>query len=215
MAINLSPRIAPGAHRVLAAVSRSYPQPPGRFPRVTHPSATFTPPEGKDHVRLACVKHAASVRSEPGSNSQVNLGTTRPALGRPSHPAFVTPSQTRNRSRPSPNPGRPDRSSLPGSEIRQKPKELRIRKRSTKPLPQDPNRRPRIPSLTNHNVKERSDKVGRAQRFRAAAHVEERAYTPAPRTVSNGFSAESRQTPAPPEDHGSRAEGECHMGAAA
>ncbi len=40
----------------------------GRFPRVTHPSATR--PEGL--VRLACVRHAASVRSEPGSNSQVD-----------------------------------------------------------------------------------------------------------------------------------------------
>ena len=39
-----------------------------RFPRVTHPSAgdTEVPP------RLACVKPAASVRSEPGSNSQVH-----------------------------------------------------------------------------------------------------------------------------------------------
>ena len=37
------------------------------FPRVTHPSAT--PPHRG--VRLACVKPAASVRSEPGSNSQV------------------------------------------------------------------------------------------------------------------------------------------------
>src|SRR5688500_15875628 len=39
----------------------------GTFPRVTLPSATH--PEGC--VRLACVKPAASVRSEPGSNSQV------------------------------------------------------------------------------------------------------------------------------------------------
>src|SRR3712207_4366028 len=39
----------------------------GTFPRVTHPSATD--PEGP--VRLACVRPAASVRSEPGSNSQV------------------------------------------------------------------------------------------------------------------------------------------------
>src|SRR5690606_9719800 len=39
----------------------------GRFPRVTHPSAAH--PEGC--ARLACVKPAASVRSEPGSNSQV------------------------------------------------------------------------------------------------------------------------------------------------
>ena len=37
------------------------------FPRVTHPSATK--PEG--FVRLACVRPAASVHSEPGSNSQV------------------------------------------------------------------------------------------------------------------------------------------------
>ena len=37
------------------------------FPRVTHPSAAH--PEGR--ARLACVRPAASVRSEPGSNSQV------------------------------------------------------------------------------------------------------------------------------------------------
>ena len=39
----------------------------GIFPRVTNPSAA--PPEGS--ARLACVRPAASVRSEPGSNSQV------------------------------------------------------------------------------------------------------------------------------------------------
>ena len=52
---------------VLAPLSGSYSEPKGRFPRVTHPCATR--PEGL--VRLACVRHAASVRSEPGSNSQV------------------------------------------------------------------------------------------------------------------------------------------------
>ena len=41
----------------------------GTFPRVTHPSAA----KSEDFVRLACVKHAASVRSEPGSNSQVDF----------------------------------------------------------------------------------------------------------------------------------------------
>ena len=39
------------------------------FPRVTHPSAT----PYCYGVRLACVRPAASVRSEPGSNSQVEL----------------------------------------------------------------------------------------------------------------------------------------------
>ncbi len=31
----------------------------------------YRPPEGEFLVRLACVRHAASVRSEPGSNSPV------------------------------------------------------------------------------------------------------------------------------------------------
>ena len=39
-------------------------------PRVTHPSAANPLPEGSFIARLACVKHAASVRPEPGSNSQ-------------------------------------------------------------------------------------------------------------------------------------------------
>ena len=39
----------------------------GRIPRVTHPSAA----PSEEGARLACVKPAASVRSEPGSNSQV------------------------------------------------------------------------------------------------------------------------------------------------
>ena len=56
-------------YTVLNPVSRDYSVPRGTFPRVTHPSATK--PEG--FVRLACVKPAASVRSEPGSNSQVEM----------------------------------------------------------------------------------------------------------------------------------------------
>ena len=51
------------------------PQYKAGYPRVTHPSATQSQnrhPEGivvKCFVRLACVKHAASVHPEPGSNS--------------------------------------------------------------------------------------------------------------------------------------------------
>ena len=62
----------PERHPVLAAVSRGCPGAQGRFPRVTHPSATRTSPEGLIPVRLACVRRAASVRSEPGSNSQLH-----------------------------------------------------------------------------------------------------------------------------------------------
>ena len=58
-------------YTVLAQVSLSYSVPLGRFPRVTHPCATKDQTEVWAFVRLACVRHAASVRSEPGSNSQV------------------------------------------------------------------------------------------------------------------------------------------------
>ena len=55
------------AYTVLAVISNCCSVPLGMFPRVTHPSAAI--PEGI--ARLACVRPAASVRSEPGSNSQV------------------------------------------------------------------------------------------------------------------------------------------------
>ena len=63
-------------HPVLAVISNCYSEAKGRFPRVTHPCATN--PEG--FVRLACVRHAASVRSEPGSNSQVCVTTPGPRI---------------------------------------------------------------------------------------------------------------------------------------
>ena len=47
--------------------------------QVTHVLLTrlplYSPPEGSFLVRLACVRHAASVRSEPGSNSPVKVGS--------------------------------------------------------------------------------------------------------------------------------------------
>src|SRR5699024_10238470 len=62
-------------HPVLAPVSRGYPDLTGRLPRVTHPSGRRSPnkrPEGRllaSRARLACIRHAASVRPEPRSNS--------------------------------------------------------------------------------------------------------------------------------------------------
>src|SRR3546814_14632604 len=80
-------------HTVLAAISSCYSVPEGRFPRVTHPCATK--PEG--FVRLACVRHAASVRSEPGSNSQVNVQST--CQGKPAQPPSSTTHQNGNTTR--------------------------------------------------------------------------------------------------------------------
>ena len=68
-----------GHHPVLAAVSRGCPRAQGRFPRVTHPSATGRRAEAPRPVRLACVRRAASVRSEPGSNSQLEPPPVAPA----------------------------------------------------------------------------------------------------------------------------------------
>ena len=55
------------AYTVLAVISNCCSVPLGMFPRVTHPSAA----KSEDFARLACVRPTASVRSEPGSNSQV------------------------------------------------------------------------------------------------------------------------------------------------
>jgi len=55
------------AYPVLAQVSSCYSKPKGRYLHYTHPFAT----QYCYCVRLACVRRAASVRSEPWSNSQV------------------------------------------------------------------------------------------------------------------------------------------------
>ena len=43
----------------------------GRFPSITHPFAARRQDCSRVTARLACVKHAASVQSEPGSNSSL------------------------------------------------------------------------------------------------------------------------------------------------
>ena len=61
-------------HAVLPRLSTSCPTVKGTFPASTHPSATdlFFSCENYFSVRLACLRHAASVHPEPGSNSQKN-----------------------------------------------------------------------------------------------------------------------------------------------
>ena len=56
-------------YAVLAHLSMRYPPLKGTFRCITHPFAARHHPEGHAAARLACVKHAASVQSEPGSNS--------------------------------------------------------------------------------------------------------------------------------------------------
>ena len=69
------------AHAVLAAVSSRYSPLPGRSSTRYSPVRHFTRARRRFHVRLACVKHAASVQSEPESNSPVQI-CSRSLLGR-------------------------------------------------------------------------------------------------------------------------------------
>jgi hypothetical protein len=60
---------------VLSGISTGFPALSQIRRQIIHVLLTLAPlyylPEGKILVRLACVRHAASVRSEPGSNSPV------------------------------------------------------------------------------------------------------------------------------------------------
>ena len=63
----------PGCHPVLAPLSRSCPEPTRQVVYVLLTRAPlYRGAEAPFRVRLACVRHAASVCSEPGSNSLVN-----------------------------------------------------------------------------------------------------------------------------------------------
>src|SRR5947209_3707123 len=69
-----------GCHAVLALLSEGYPPLEGRSPTRYSPVCHSTHGLLHFRVRLACVRHAASVDSEPGSNSHVNFAALR--LGR-------------------------------------------------------------------------------------------------------------------------------------
>src|SRR5690349_18442927 len=62
-----------GCHAVLASLSGRYPPLEGRSPTCYSPVCHSTSPLRDPRVRLACVRHAASVDSEPGSNSHVKF----------------------------------------------------------------------------------------------------------------------------------------------
>ena len=81
----------PRNYAVLAVLSDCCPTPEGRLSTCYSPVRHFTRGRSPFLVRLACVKPAANVRSEPGSNSPVNRWTPRLAPGgriNQSSPAF-------------------------------------------------------------------------------------------------------------------------------
>ena len=66
-----SPAFLRREYAVLAPLSRRYPPLRGTFRCIPHPFAARRQDCSRAAARLACVKHAASVQSEPGSNSSV------------------------------------------------------------------------------------------------------------------------------------------------
>jgi hypothetical protein len=66
-----SPAFTLRSYAVLAQLSLCYPPRQGTFRYVTHPFAARRQGCPRAAARLACVKHSASVQSEPGSNSSV------------------------------------------------------------------------------------------------------------------------------------------------
>ena len=72
-----SPALLSPDHAVLAHLSMGYPPQQDTFRCITHPFATRRQGCPRVTVRLACVRHAASVQSEPGSNSSVQSVKTR------------------------------------------------------------------------------------------------------------------------------------------
>ncbi len=75
ISLSLSSHATKEAYAVLAAVSNCYPPVKGRlstrYSPVRHSVRNFCLRFSSCFVRLACVKHAASVHPEPGSNSHV------------------------------------------------------------------------------------------------------------------------------------------------
>ena len=67
------------SYPVLDPVSQAYPRAEGRSPTCYSPVRRSCTPKGLT-ARLACVKHAASVRPEPGSNSPTKTLTNKTKL---------------------------------------------------------------------------------------------------------------------------------------
>ena len=119
-------------------------------PRVTHPCATLlSRPKPGFLVRLACVKHAASVHSEPGSNSPVETGRRSPG-GRTLRARLFSSlsSFQRSNARPSgPASRQPDQhTASPGPRQALFPRPRSFRRRPEDRSPEEPDQSIRIPA---------------------------------------------------------------------
>ena len=85
----------PSSYPVLDPVSQAYPEVQGRSPTCYSPVRHSSTPASRSlSVRLACVKHAASVHPEPGSNSPQKQFQQKQAVKSP-NPTKNKPTNTK------------------------------------------------------------------------------------------------------------------------
>ena len=94
------------SYPVLDPVSRAYPRAKGRLLTCYSPVRRSSTPKGLS-ARLACVKHAASVRPEPGSNSPLR-SQRQPPTGRSPNQTEKIPARIISCQR-NPKPKQPDK----------------------------------------------------------------------------------------------------------
>ena len=82
-----------GSYAELASLSRGYSPLKGRLPTCYAPVRRAPPVLLQARTRLACVKHAASVRSEPGSNSRLKPVAWRKKMPSDLHQRASLPSE--------------------------------------------------------------------------------------------------------------------------
>ena len=88
----------PSSYPVLDPVSQAYPEVQGRSPTCYSPVRHSSTPASRSlSVRLACVKHAASVHPEPGSNSPQKTFQQKQAVKSPNPTKNKPNTNTQNR----------------------------------------------------------------------------------------------------------------------
>ena len=126
------------SYAVLAIVSNSYPPLPGRLPTRYSPVRNSSGEASSSFsVLLACIRHAASVRPEPGSNSPNKNKNVKAQKNQPENPVS--------------NPNQNTQKQKTG--IKQKQTNTLSSSQTTPTHPRQPNHKAQPPTAVNHHHK--------------------------------------------------------------
>ena len=127
----------PWSYSVLDPVSQAYPKVQGRSPTCYSPVRHSSTPKGLS-VRLACVKHAASVRPEPGSNSPNKNNPTKKARWNSNQNNLIPNQSKLAKKQPHPENGRRGVPPRHGKTNKQKPPNTLLSSQTTRPVSRQP-----------------------------------------------------------------------------